>query len=83
MDGPRNCHGEWSKSDTETQILYDITYMQYQKRVQINLFIYIACGHWNKFMVTRGPGGKEKLGGLDWHIHATSCLENSMDRGAL
>ena len=27
MDGPRACHTEWSKSDTERQISYDITYM--------------------------------------------------------
>ena len=27
MDGPRDCHTEWSKSDWETQISYDIAYM--------------------------------------------------------
>ena len=27
MDGPRDCHTEWSKSDRERQIPYDITYM--------------------------------------------------------
>ena len=27
MEGPRDCHTEWSKSDTERQISYDITYM--------------------------------------------------------
>ena len=27
MDGPRDCHTEWSKSDREGQILYDIAYM--------------------------------------------------------
>ena len=27
MDGPRDCHTEWSKSDTERQRSYDITYM--------------------------------------------------------
>ena len=24
---PRNCHSEWSKSDTEKQISYDIVYI--------------------------------------------------------
>ena len=39
MDGPRDCNTEWSKSDTERQISYDITYMWNQKkRVQMNLF---------------------------------------------
>ena len=27
MDGPRDYHTKWSKSDTERQIPYDITYM--------------------------------------------------------
>ena len=27
MDGPRDCHTEWSKSDRERQISYDITYI--------------------------------------------------------
>ena len=39
MDGPRDCHSEWSKPDTERQISYDIAYMYYLKtRVQMNLF---------------------------------------------
>ena len=37
MDGHRDGHTEWSKSDTERQI-YDIAYMgNLKKRVQINL----------------------------------------------
>ena len=27
MDGPRDCHNEWSKSDRERQMSYDIAYM--------------------------------------------------------
>ena len=27
MDGPRDCYTEWSKSDRERQISYDIAYM--------------------------------------------------------
>ena len=27
MDGARECHTEWSKSDREGKILYDIPYM--------------------------------------------------------
>ena len=27
MDGPRDCHTEWSKSERERQIPYDVTYM--------------------------------------------------------
>ena len=36
MDGPRDYHTEWSNSGREREILYDITYMQYQK-IQMNL----------------------------------------------
>ena len=28
MDGPRNDHTKWSKSERERQIPYDITYMR-------------------------------------------------------
>ena len=38
MDGPRDCHTEWSKSGTERQISYDIAYMWNLKMVQMNLF---------------------------------------------
>ena len=27
MDRPRNCHNKWSKSDTERQISYSLSYM--------------------------------------------------------
>ena len=27
MDGPRECHTKWSKSDRERQILCDVTYI--------------------------------------------------------
>ena len=32
MDGPRDCHTEWSKSDRERQISYDIAYMRNLKK---------------------------------------------------
>ena len=39
MDAPRDCHTEWSTSDRERQISYDITYMwNLKKMVQMNLF---------------------------------------------
>ena len=39
MDGPRDCHTEWRKSDRERQISYDITYMWNLKN-GTNEFIY-------------------------------------------
>ena len=39
MDRPRDYHTKWNKSDRETQISYDTTYMRnLKKRIQINLF---------------------------------------------
>ena len=32
MDGPRECHSEWSKSDIKREIPYGIAYMWNQKR---------------------------------------------------
>ena len=40
MVGPRDCHTEWSKSDREREILYDISYMRNLKRNDRNEFIY-------------------------------------------
>ena len=33
MDGPRDYHTKWSKSDRERQISYDITYIWNLKKV--------------------------------------------------
>ena len=40
MDGPRDCQTEWSKSDIESEISYDITYMQNPKKYDTNELIY-------------------------------------------
>ena len=40
MDGPRDYHTKWKKSDRERQMSYDITYMQNLKKKGTNEFIY-------------------------------------------
>ena len=40
IDGPRDCHTEWSKSDREEEISHDIPYLQTLKRNDTNEFIY-------------------------------------------
>ena len=40
MNGPRDCHTEWSKSDREREISYDIAYMQNLKKKGTNELIY-------------------------------------------
>ena len=37
MDGSRACHTEWSKSDRQGKISYDIPYMQNLERNDSNL----------------------------------------------
>ena len=74
MDGLRDCHTEWSKSDRERQISYDTASMQYLKKVY--KWVYLQNRNKitdveNKFIVTKGERGGDKLGDCDWHIHAT------------
>ena len=69
VDGPRDYHTKWSKSDRERQISYDITYMWNLKRWS-NEFIYKTetdSDFKNKLMVTKGERwwGRDKLGGWD------------------
>ena len=40
MDGPRDCHTDWSKSDREGEILYGIPYMWNLKGNDTNELIY-------------------------------------------
>ena len=74
MDKPRGYHTKWSKSDSERQILYDITYMWYLIKNDI-------IGNRNKLtdfkiklMVTKEETlrGRAKAGGQDWHIQTTT-----------
>ena len=39
MDGPRDCHTKWSKSEREIQIPYDIAYI-WNLKYEINELIY-------------------------------------------
>ena len=52
VDGPRDCHTEWNKSDKERQISYDTIYMWNLKKNSINKVIHVK----NNLMVTRGDG---------------------------
>ena len=40
MDGLRDCHTEWNKSDREREILYDTVYKQNRKRNVTNELAY-------------------------------------------
>ena len=73
MDEPRDGHTEWSKSDKDRQISYDITYIYNLKEmVQMNLFTKQKLGHRhrNKRVVTKGGRGGE----INWEMGLTSTL---------
>ena len=79
MDGPRDCHTEWNKSEREKQISYINAYMwnlekwyrwtglQGRNRV---------TDVENKCMDTKGgKGGWAELGDWDWHIYTLICIK--------
>ena len=70
LNRPRDYHTKWSKSDSEWQISYDITYMWNLKKKKYK-WTYLqnrnrATDIENKLMVTKGErGGRDKLGVWD------------------
>ena len=66
VDGPRDCHTEWSKSNRERQMLWYHLYKQSK-----NLFTNrnISTDIEIKLRITMGEGGeRNKLGDWDRHI---------------
>ena len=60
MDGPRDCHTEWSKSDREGEISYGIPYTWNLKRNYTNELTYETerdSDLENEFTVARGKDG--------------------------
>ena len=72
MDGPKDHHTKWSKSETERQISYDIAYMWNLKRKWYK-WTYLQnrsrlTDLEKELMVTWVGGGK--VGGVwGWHVH--------------
>ena len=62
MDGPRDDHTKWGKSDRERQISYDITHMWnlILKMTRMNLFIKQTDLHRSKtnLWLPKGKGGE-------------------------
>ena len=54
MDGPRDCHTQWSKSDRERQISYDVVYMPNLKNDTNELIYKKEIDLENKLMVMVG-----------------------------
>ena len=65
MDGPRDCHTEWGKSDGDRQISYDIIYMWNLKKWYKWTYLQNrnrVTDVENKLMVTSG----DKERGINW-----------------
>ena len=61
IDGPRDCHTEWTKSDRERQISYDITYTWNLKKWYKWTYLQNrnrVTDIENKFMVAMGEEGE-------------------------
>ena len=63
MNGPRDCHTEWSKSDRERQISYNSTYMWNLKKKKRYKWTYLQNRNRvtdveNNLMATRGEKGE-------------------------
>ena len=60
MDGPREYHAKWSKSERERQIPYDVTYLWNLKYDKMNLFTKQKQTHRHRKQThgyQRGKGG--------------------------
>ena len=58
MDGPRDDHTKWNKSERERQISYDITDMwNLKKMIQINFFTKQKLTHQHRKQKGKGGGG--------------------------
>ena len=67
MDGSRDCHTDWSKSEREEQILYNIAYMWNLEKWYRWTYLQSRNGDTyieNKHMVTKMLRG----GGMNWEI---------------
>ena len=66
MDEPKEYYVQWSKSDKERQILYDITSMRYLKNNTNEYICKTETDIENKLVVTKEKGeGKRQIGGTD------------------
>ena len=86
MEGPRDCHTEWSNSETEEEIFYDIPYMWNLKRSDTNDFAYkteAVSQTWKKELMVNlwGKGSwRDRLQVWDRHGH-TAIFEINSQQG--
>ena len=72
MDGPGDDHTKWNKSDKETQISYDISYMWDLKKWYKWTYLQDRNTNLdNRLKVMKGKGERNRLEVWDWHVHMT------------
>ena len=78
MDGPRDCHTEWSKSEREKQILYIKAYMwnlekwyRWSYLQNRNRDTDVENKHIDG---CKGEEGWDELGDQDWHIYTIDTM---------
>ena len=70
MDGPRDYHTKWNKSDWKTNIICYHLYVESLKRDKNELICRTemdSTDFENKLMVPKGDGRRDGLGVWDWH----------------
>ena len=83
MDGPRDCHTEWSKSDKEGEI-YNIPYKQNLKRNDTNELVYktetdLQTQRANSWLLGERMGGRDRGFGMDIVIFKVHIAIFKMD----
>ena len=78
VDGPRECHTEWSKSEREKWISYINVYMWHLEKWYRWSYLQSRNADTvveNKCMDTKGKGGGwEELGDWDWRIYTIDTM---------
>ena len=72
MDGPRDYHTKWGKSEREKQIPYDITYV-WNLKCDTNELIHETnrlTDVENRLVVAKGEGGEREM---DWEFEISRC----------
>ena len=80
MDGPRDCHTEWSKLDRERQS-YHLYAESKKKKKDTNELVYKTetnsqTQKTNLWLQKGKGGGRDKLGAWDWHILYLKWITN-------